>query len=53
MWSETEYSSFGIAIVTDRVVGGVNVCTLEGPASYVVLFCLWARVGAASGVVNR
>ena len=36
LWSETEYSSFGITIEAGRVVGTVNVCTLEGPATYVL-----------------
>ena len=36
LWTETEFTSFGVAIVADRVVGTVSVCTVEGPASYVV-----------------
>ena len=35
-WSETEYSSFGVTLVADRVVGTLNVCTSEGPANFVV-----------------
>ena len=37
LWTETEFTRFGVAIVGDRVVGTVNVCTVEGLASYVVL----------------
>ena len=51
LWSETEFSSFGITIVAGRVVGTVSVCTLEGLATYVLFYCA-ARVGAASGFVG-
>ena len=37
LWAETEFTRFGLAIVGDRVLGTVNVCTAEGLASYVVL----------------
>ena len=37
LWTETEFTSFGVSIVADRVVGTVSVCTVEGLASYVVL----------------
>ena len=43
LWSEIEYSSFGITIVADRVVGTVNVCTLEGPATYVVFSFVYGK----------
>ena len=33
---DTEFNSFTVAIVANRVVGTLNVCTPEGPASYVV-----------------
>ena len=36
IWSESDYSSFSVTTVADRVVGTVTVCTLEGPSSYVV-----------------
>ena len=36
LWTETEFTSFGVSIVADRVVGTVSVCTVEGLASYVV-----------------
>ena len=36
IWTDTEFNSFSIAIVAERVVGTLSVCTLEGPASYVV-----------------
>ena len=39
LWCETEYHSFSITSVADRVVGTLTVCTLEGPVSY-VLFSL-------------
>ena len=43
LWSEIEYSSFGITIVADRVLGTVNVCTLEGPVAYVVFSFVYGR----------
>ena len=39
LWCETEYHSFSITSVADRVVGTLTICTLEGPVSY-VLFSL-------------
>ena len=39
LWSDTEYHSFSITNVADKVVGTLTVCTLEGPVSY-VLFSL-------------
>ena len=43
LWAETEFTRFGLAIVGDRVVGTVNVCTAEGLASYVVLSFNYAQ----------
>ena len=43
LWAETEFTRFGLAIVGDRVVGTVNVCTAEGLASYVVLSFIYAQ----------
>ena len=43
LWTETEFTRFGLAIVGDRVVGTVNVCTAEGLASYVVLSFNYAQ----------
>ena len=42
-WSKTEYSSFGVTLVADRVVGTVNVCTSEGPANYVVFSFVYGQ----------
>ena len=39
LWCETEYHSFNITNVADKVVGTLTVCTLEGPVSY-ILFSL-------------
>ena len=36
LWSETEYSSFGISIVAGRVVGALNICAVDGLLSYVI-----------------
>ena len=36
MWCETDYSSFGIAIVAGRVVGRLNICTVDALSSYVI-----------------
>ena len=55
IWSETEYSSFSITTVADRVVGTVTVCTLEGPVSYVVFSIVYGQEWeqeAMSWVVN-
>ena len=43
LWAETEFTRFGLAIVGDRDVGTVNVCTAEGLASYVVLSFNYAQ----------
>ena len=44
IWSETEYNSFSITTMADRVVGTVTVCTLEGPVSYVVFSLVYGQV---------
>ena len=43
LWTETEFTRFGLAVVCDKVVSTVNVCTAEGLASYVVLSFNYAQ----------
>ena len=43
VWTETEFTSFSVAIVAGRVVGSVTVCTPEKPMSYVVFSFIYAQ----------
>ena len=43
VWTETEFTSFSVAIVAGRVVGSVTVCTPEKPVSYVVFSFIYAQ----------
>ena len=42
-WTETEFTSFSVAIVAGRVVGLLTVCTLEKPMSYVVFSFMYSQ----------
>ena len=42
-WTETEFSSFSVAIVGGRVVGLLTVCTLEKLMSYVVFSFMYSQ----------
>ena len=42
-WTETEFTSFSVAIVAGRVVGLLTVCTLEKLMSYVVFSFMYSQ----------
>ena len=43
VWTETEFTSFSVAIVAGRLVGALTVCTNEGPVSYVVFSFMYSQ----------
>ena len=43
LWSDAEYSSFSVAIVVDRIVGTLSICTSMGISSYVVFSFNYAQ----------
>ena len=43
VWPETEFNSFSVAIVAERVVGSLTVCTPEVPVNYVVFSFIYSQ----------